>query len=266
MTATRKRPTCETCNGRHHTKNCKAALAAPPAEPCPCGAKPGELHLTTCGKTAKGAICTKCGEAGHFPKPCEPKPAPAVDPKPPSAHTLYQRSDELAALLAEVTELVDLGAEATSEDLPAVSEALQAKSLELLAGQQSAFDQKLEAVALYFIEQQRQRQVTDTEVDRLRARSRVVANRLEWFKKYMKDAMLAVDMKKLATPLVTVRIQKTAPMVELMDITDVPESMRRVVPEKVELDKAAALAYYKRHEDVPPGCKVVDDRSTLVVK
>ena len=212
--------------------------------------------------------CEKCG-GRHLTKnhsverhPQKPAAKPAAE-KPKT--TLYERTADLQQLLDEVTDLVDVSAEANTDDRPMVSDLLDEKAKELLAEGTEAFGDKVERVALFYLEQQREKQVIDTETARLQKRSAVVANRLDWWKEYMRSSMVAVEVPKVATPLVTVRVQKTAPLVELLDIDDVPESMRRQVPAKTELDKKLALAYYKRHKDDPPGCRVRDGRTTLVV-
>ncbi len=142
---------------------------------------------------------------------------------------LYRHRQDLIDLFCELE--VNLDGDETAELPPDF-----ANRLDALEG---AFEDKATNIALYAQELRRNAEAADAESKRLAKMARARFNRFESLKDYLRANMELLDMKKLESPLVKIRIQKNSRPSIMWQGTmeELPEQYKRVVT-TVDGDKA----------------------------
>lgn len=92
-----------------------------------------------------------------------------------------------------------------------------------------------------------------SEANRLLNRARVHANLAMRLKRYIQDQMTVIGQKKIKTDLFTVSVCKTAPSLEIYDLSAVPAIYDRITPR--EIDKQYVKEELKAGKEVP-GCSL----------
>ena len=113
---------------------------------------------------------------------------------------------------------------------------------------------------------------TESLLERIKAEEKRLADmrkvgeaRLEKFKKYVKENMEALELQKIQTELGTLSIAKNPLSVEVIELNKVPqEFLKQEI--KISADKTAIKEHFKETGEVPEGCIVYTDRTSLRIK
>jgi len=104
----------------------------------------------------------------------------------------------------------------------------------------------------------------DAEVEALKARRAAGERALNRLKAYIVDTMQQVGTKRLDGQAWTLRLQQNPPSVDVgLAAASLPEDCQRVIPARVEPDKAVIGRKLKEGADVP-GCRLVPGSFRLV--
>lgn len=113
---------------------------------------------------------------------------------------------------------------------------------------------------------------TESLLERIKAEEKRLADmrkvgeaRLEKFKKYVKENMEALELQKIQTELGTLSIAKNPLSVEVIELNKVPqEFLKQEI--KISADKTAIKEHFKETGEVPEGCIIYTDRTSLRIK
>ncbi len=113
---------------------------------------------------------------------------------------------------------------------------------------------------------------TESLLERIRAEEKRLSDmrkigeaRLEKFKKYVKENMEALELQKIQTELGTLTIAKNPLSVEVTELDKVPqEFLKQEI--KISADKTAIKEHFKATGEIPEGCVICDNKTSLRVK
>lgn len=89
--------------------------------------------------------------------------------------------------------------------------------------------------------------------------------KLEKFKKYVKENMEALELQKIQTELGTLSIAKNPISVDVIEEDKLPEEFKQEVV-TVKFDKKAIAQHFKETGEVPAGCIIYTDKTSLRIK
>jgi len=160
---------------------------------------------------------------------------------------LYELTDSYRRVLDQLSEL---DGEASEDE----------RCQTLLEGLSGAFDDKVLGVAKVIRSMDADVMAIANEVDRLQARKRHLAGRIDWLKRYLLAEMEAVGCEKIRGSTLTVALAKSPPSCDVVSLDDVPEEFKRV---RVEADRAAILRHFGSTGELVPGTAVITDRKYI---
>jgi len=160
--------------------------------------------------------------------------------------TLYELAGQYRAL-AELADDPDMPAQALADSLEGLEGAIEVKAealLQVVAG----LDGDTSAI--------------DAEIKRLQDRKRVIANRAQRLRDYLKENMEATGISKIECPLFAITLTKPRPLAVICDASLIPDQYMKITRTPVKADILKAL---KAGEDVP-GCVLGESAPGLLVK
>ena len=157
---------------------------------------------------------------------------------------LYELTDSYRQVLDQLSEPDEDG----SED---------ARCHMLLAGLSEAFDDKVLGIAKVIRSMSADVGAIAAEFDRLQARRRHLAGRIDWLKCYLLGEMEAVGRDRIRGSTLTVSLAASPPSCEVVSFDQVPDEFKKV---QVDADRAAILTHFRRTGEVVPGTTVITDR------
>ena len=89
--------------------------------------------------------------------------------------------------------------------------------------------------------------------------------KLEKFKKYVKENMEALELQKIQTELGTLSIAKNPISVDVIEEDKLPNEFKQEVV-TVKIDKKAIAQHFKETGEVPDGCIIYTDKTSLRIK
>ena len=89
--------------------------------------------------------------------------------------------------------------------------------------------------------------------------------KLEKFKKYVKENMEALELQKIQTELGTLSIAKNPISVDVIEEDKLPNEFKQEVV-TVKIDKKAITQHFKETGEVPSGCIIYTDKTSLRIK
>jgi len=103
----------------------------------------------------------------------------------------------------------------------------------------------------------------DIEIKRLTARKKVIKNRQDGLKRYLRDNMAAADIDKITCPLFSITLRK-APLVAITpsDPFEIPEKYHRTT---VAINKTLVKQDLNAGIEIP-GCKLLPGQRGLLIK
>ena len=102
----------------------------------------------------------------------------------------------------------------------------------------------------------------NAEIKRLTARKKVITNKQDSLREYLRHNMDIGGIDKIKCPLFTITLRKATQAVQVDDVDALPEKYRRIT---VSADKAAIKAGLKAGVEIP-GCAIVDGKRGLLIK
>lgn len=156
--------------------------------------------------------------------------------------TLYDIKDRYSELLS-----LDLPEDAIADTLEAIEGELEVKA-DKICHVIANIDSDCEAI--------------DAEIKRLQARKKVLDNRKESLKDYLRTNMAAMDMKKIQTPLFTINRVAGRAMAVITDESKIPQQFQKV---SVSIDKTLLLNALKEGKAVE-GAELGESKESLRVK
>ncbi len=159
---------------------------------------------------------------------------------------LYELANEYLAL----AQLAD------DPDLP--PEALH----DTLEGLEGEIEVKAQALVQVVASLEGDTSVIDAEIKRLQDRKRVIANRANSLRDYLRHNMEVTGISKIECPLFQITLAKGRPMAVIENEERIPDRYVKLVRQP---DKAAILAALKAGEDVP-GCAMGESKQSLRIK
>ena len=157
---------------------------------------------------------------------------------------LYELTDRYREVLDQLSEPDDEAAE-------------DERCQTLLLGLSDAFDDKVLGIAKVIRSMHADVAAIAGELDRLQARKRHLAGRIDWLKRYLLAEMEAVGREKIRGSTLTVALAKSPPSCDVASIDDVPEEFKRM---RVEADRLAILKHFRSTGELVPGTTVITDR------
>ena len=104
----------------------------------------------------------------------------------------------------------------------------------------------------------------DAEVKRLQERKKIIVNRQESLKTYLRINMEATGIKKIDCPLFTITLRAGVPIVLVKDEGLVPTDYMKITTSMAPMKKEI-LAALKEGVDVP-GCELGAGKATVLIK
>src|SRR5690554_2110404 len=129
---------------------------------------------------------------------------------------------------------------------------------------QGEFDEKAKAVATVALNIDLDLEQIDLAISRLQERKRIIKNRHESLKEYLRENMEAAGITKISHPLFTITLAKGREVAVIEDESALPDELMRVKTE-VAPDKNAIAAKLKSGEEVP-GARLERSKSSIRIK
>ena len=124
---------------------------------------------------------------------------------------------------------------------------------------------KSKNIAGYIVDAEAFLERIEAEEKRLAEMKKVGKAKLERFKGYVKDNMVALDLPKIQTELGTLTVAKNPLSVEIVELDKVPqEFLKQEI--KITADKTAIKEHFKATGEIPEGCAICDNKTSLRVK
>jgi len=148
---------------------------------------------------------------------------------------------KLYEINAKIAKLIELSEESEGELSEAQFADLSVLNIE--------FDEKVQDVALYALTLKAEAVAIDTEIKRLAANKERRTARIDQLKSYLIEQLNLRNLKRAGGAKASVRVQKNAPSVEVLDETQIP--LTYWVPQEPTLNRTAILADLKAGKPVP---------------
>jgi hypothetical protein len=107
---------------------------------------------------------------------------------------------------------------------------------------QAEFEDKGKAIAMLTLNIDGDLEAIQSQIDRLTERKRIINNRKESLKEYLRTNMEAAGISKISHPLFTISLGKGKPIVVIDSERDIPDDFMRTkvtsAPDKAEIAKA----------------------------
>ena len=110
---------------------------------------------------------------------------------------------------------------------------------------QEEFEQKAISIAKLSMEIKADEEAIDTEIERLKKKKTVLQNNQDSIKKYLLTEMTAVSLESIKDSIISIRIQKVQPSVDVVEETSIPEEYIRIIPEQKAPNKVEILKHFK---------------------
>ena len=105
----------------------------------------------------------------------------------------------------------------------------------------------------------------DTEIKRLQDMKKAKQNRLDNFKKYVKENMEKLGLSKVETEIGTLSIAKSPVSVEIVDEDKIPNKFKKIIQE-TKVDKTAIKDYFKETGEIVEGVNILTENTNLRIK
>ena len=121
------------------------------------------------------------------------------------------------------------------------------------------FKEKVVGVAKYVRNVEADATAIDNEIKRLQALKKRAERTVEWFERYLFQAMEVTGTEKVESSILKVSFRKNPPSVQVEDESKIPEKYWRIIPATKEIDKNAIKDAFKVGIGVE-GAKVVQTK------
>lgn len=129
---------------------------------------------------------------------------------------------------------------------------------------EAEFNDKALAVSRIILNMDSDTDALDREIERLQERKRLLANRQNQIREYLRENMEASGISKISCPLFTITLAKGRESVVVDDPDQLPDELMRVKTD-VSPDKSAIAAKLKAGEEIP-GARLERGQSSVRIK
>ena len=105
----------------------------------------------------------------------------------------------------------------------------------------------------------------DEQIKRLQEYKKRKQNNIDNFKKYVKENMERLDIKKIETELGTLSIAINPASVEIINEDEIPKEFKQEVI-TTKIDKTAIKNYFKETGEIPAGIRINTENTSLRIK
>ncbi|MDH3981264.1 MAG: siphovirus Gp157 family protein [Kiritimatiellaceae bacterium] len=161
---------------------------------------------------------------------------------------------ELTGNLAELQKLAEMDSSETTQE--AVAE-----TMNLIEGD---FKEKAKNLTMVLLNMDGDTEAIDTEIARLQERKKIITNRKDSLKEYLRLNMEASGIKKIECPLFVITCAAGRDIVKIEDEDKIPDAYVQVTTTIKPL-KREILDEFKAGRPVP-GCDVVKSKSSIRIK
>ncbi len=128
------------------------------------------------------------------------------------------------------------------------------------------FDDKALNVAKIYKELLASKEAIKTEVDRLSKRIKAIDNDTDFMKQYLLTEMLTLNKTEISDNVISIRVQKTNPSVEIIDENEISGIFKELVPESYKVLKLKILDNFKNTGEIPSGVDIITDKKHIVIR
>lgn len=104
-----------------------------------------------------------------------------------------------------------------------------------------------------------------TEENRISAQRKVLENKLDNFKQYVKECMEQNGLKKIETSLGTISIAKSPISIEIENEEEIPNEFKTIIT-TTKIDKTKIKDNFKETGEIPEGVKINTENTSLRIK
>lgn len=104
-----------------------------------------------------------------------------------------------------------------------------------------------------------------TEEKRISEQRKVLENKLDNFKQYVKECMEQNGIKKIETGLGTISIAKNPISIEIENEEEVPDEFKTIIT-TTKIDKTKIKDNFKETGEIPDGVKINTENTRLQIK
>lgn len=133
-----------------------------------------------------------------------------------------------------------------------------------MEGIEGEYEAKAEGYAMVLANLAANDEALKKEMDKMGEKRKIIKNNMDRIRKNLKESMIATGKRKFSTSLFSFRVQNTAPSLNILDETKIPEEFWR--PQDPVLDKKALLAEVKKDPEKYTGCATIKTSEALVIK
>ena len=122
---------------------------------------------------------------------------------------------------------------------------------------------KVSNIGLYILGIDKEADAVRAEEKRLYDRRKALENRSQWLRSYLLTEMRGSMTEHVRTELCTVHIRRNPPSCEVTDVHALPKEYTWV---SIEPDKKSILNNFKINGEILPGCNIITDRESVVIR
>ncbi len=150
------------------------------------------------------------------------------------------------------------------ENIEADGEQMALAVLDTMQAIQGEFDEKAKAVAAVICNMDSDAEAIDAEIARLSARKKVITNRQESIREYLRHNMEASGITKISHPLFTITLAQGREIAVIDNPALIPDELMYVKTE-MRPEKAEILRMLKEGKEVP-GAHIERSKSSVRIK
>jgi phage host-nuclease inhibitor protein Gam len=109
------------------------------------------------------------------------------------------------------------------------------------------FQEKAISVAYHILNTDADIVAIESELERLTALKNRAKKHNEWVRRYLQIAMEQTNTEEIKTATIKLKIQNNPPSVVIDDESLIPDSYKRIIPERKEIDKVAIKDAWKQN-------------------
>jgi len=131
---------------------------------------------------------------------------------------------------------------------------------------QEEFNNKAINVAKIVLENRADQEAIKTEIERLKKRLNSLELNEKWLKDYLKTEMLAINTDSIKGDVVSIRVQKIKPSVEIIDENIIPKQFIKIIPEEHRPMKTEIYNHFNNTGEIVAGVNIITDKKTVVIR
>lgn len=128
------------------------------------------------------------------------------------------------------------------------------------------FDNKAISIAKIYKELKSSSEAIEQEIDRLKGKITTIDNNMNSIKKYLLTEMTDINRTEIKDNLISVKIQKVRPSVEIINLNEISGKFIKIIPEEKQPLKNAILEHFGKTGEIPSGVNIITDKKMIVIR